>query len=84
VNLRHVPEDLRPPQETPDPDNDPTKRKASVRENRHEFLRRNNLKLSVSTVTRLLVETPSSKLRHVTKTRALHVFVSIAAGIRQG
>ena len=25
VNLRHVPEDLRPPQETPDPDNDPTR-----------------------------------------------------------
>jgi bifunctional non-homologous end joining protein LigD len=25
VNLRHVPEGLRPPQETPDPDNDPTR-----------------------------------------------------------
>ena len=25
VNLRHVPEALRPPQETPDPDNDPTR-----------------------------------------------------------
>ena len=25
VNLRHVPEDLRPPQETPDPDHDPTR-----------------------------------------------------------
>lgn len=25
VNLRHVPEDMRPPQETPDPDDDPTK-----------------------------------------------------------
>ncbi len=25
VNLRHVPEDLRPPQETPDPDDDPTR-----------------------------------------------------------
>ena len=25
VNLRHVPEDLRPSQETPDPDNDPTR-----------------------------------------------------------
>jgi DNA ligase D-like protein (predicted polymerase) len=25
VNLRHVPEELRPPQETPDPDNDPTR-----------------------------------------------------------
>jgi DNA ligase D-like protein (predicted polymerase) len=26
VNLRHVPEDQRPPQETPDPDDDPTRR----------------------------------------------------------
>ena len=26
VNLRHVPEELRPPQETPDPDDDPTRR----------------------------------------------------------
>jgi bifunctional non-homologous end joining protein LigD len=26
VNLRHVPEDMRPPQETPDPDDDPTRR----------------------------------------------------------
>jgi hypothetical protein len=25
VNLRHVPESLRPPQETPDPDDDPTR-----------------------------------------------------------
>jgi hypothetical protein len=25
VNLRHVPETLRPPQETPDPDDDPTR-----------------------------------------------------------
>jgi hypothetical protein len=25
VNLRHVPEALRPPQETPDPDDDPTR-----------------------------------------------------------
>ena len=25
VNLRHVPEELRPAQETPDPDNDPTR-----------------------------------------------------------
>jgi bifunctional non-homologous end joining protein LigD len=25
LNLRHVPEELRPPQETPDPDNDPTR-----------------------------------------------------------
>jgi len=26
VNLRHVPEEIRPPQETPDPDDDPTRR----------------------------------------------------------
>ncbi len=26
VNLRHIPEDLRPPQETPDPDDDPTRK----------------------------------------------------------
>jgi hypothetical protein len=25
VNLRHVPEDQRPPQEPPDPDDDPTR-----------------------------------------------------------
>jgi hypothetical protein len=25
VNLRNIPEDLRPPQETPDPDDDPTR-----------------------------------------------------------
>jgi hypothetical protein len=26
VNLRHIPEELRPPQETPDPDDNPTRR----------------------------------------------------------
>jgi DNA ligase D-like protein (predicted polymerase) len=32
VNLRHVPEELRPPQETPDPDDDPTREwRAAVR-----------------------------------------------------
>jgi bifunctional non-homologous end joining protein LigD len=25
INLRHVPEELRPPQETPDPDDDPSR-----------------------------------------------------------
>jgi DNA ligase D-like protein (predicted polymerase) len=35
VNLRHVPEDLRPPQGTPDPDDDPTREwRASVRKKR--------------------------------------------------
>jgi bifunctional non-homologous end joining protein LigD len=31
VNLRHVPEDLRPPQETPDPDDDPTRERRTGR-----------------------------------------------------
>ncbi len=35
VNLRHVPESLRPPQETPDPDDDPTREwRAQFREHR--------------------------------------------------
>jgi DNA ligase D-like protein (predicted polymerase) len=32
VNLRHVPEDQRPPQETPDPDDDPTRKWREVRD----------------------------------------------------
>jgi hypothetical protein len=32
VNLRHVPEELRPPQETPDPDDDPTRKWREERE----------------------------------------------------
>jgi hypothetical protein len=31
VNLRHVPEALRPPQETPDPDDDPTREWRTLR-----------------------------------------------------
>ena len=31
VNLRHVPEELRPPQETPDPDDDPTREWRNMR-----------------------------------------------------
>ena len=31
VNLRHVPESMRPPQETPDPDNDPTREWRNMR-----------------------------------------------------
>lgn len=34
VNLRHVPESLRPPQETPDPDDDPTREWREWRKNR--------------------------------------------------
>jgi hypothetical protein len=36
VNLRHVPEDLRPPQETPDPDDDPTREWREWRRKRDE------------------------------------------------
>ncbi|PYX52453.1 MAG: DNA primase [Acidobacteria bacterium] len=36
VNLRHVPEELRPPQETPDPDDDPTREWRAVRRTRKE------------------------------------------------
>ena len=32
VNLRHVPEEMRPPQETPDPDDDPTREWRNARE----------------------------------------------------
>jgi hypothetical protein len=31
VNLRHVPEEIRPPQETPDPDDDPTRKWREMR-----------------------------------------------------
>ena len=34
VNLRHVPEALRPPQETPDPDDDPTREWRELRAKR--------------------------------------------------
>ena len=42
VNLRHVPEASRPPQETPDPDDDPTRewREAMRKEKEYERLRR--------------------------------------------
>jgi bifunctional non-homologous end joining protein LigD len=36
VNLRHVPEGLRPPQETPDPDDDPTREWRSKRSQKSE------------------------------------------------
>jgi hypothetical protein len=31
INLRHVPEELRPPQRTPDPDDDPTREWRKIR-----------------------------------------------------
>lgn len=34
VNLRHVPEELRPPQETPDPDDDPVRKGSGTRASR--------------------------------------------------
>jgi hypothetical protein len=37
VNLRHVPEKLRPPQETPDPDDDPTREWRNWRANHPEW-----------------------------------------------
>ena len=36
VNLRHVPEELRPPQETPDPDDDPTREWRAMRSSKGE------------------------------------------------
>ena len=36
VNLRHVPEDQRPPQETPDPDDDPTREWRTMRARKDE------------------------------------------------
>jgi bifunctional non-homologous end joining protein LigD len=36
LNLRHVPEDLRPPQETPDPDDDPTREWRTKRSSKSE------------------------------------------------
>src|SRR6202035_3355270 len=45
-------------------------------ENRHQLLWRNNFELGIGAVARLLVRAPPSKLRHVTETGALHVFVS--------
>jgi DNA ligase D-like protein (predicted polymerase) len=36
INLRHVPEELRPPQETPDPDEDPTRAWRELRHSRRQ------------------------------------------------
>ena len=38
VNLRNVPEALRPPQETPDPDDDPTRKWRSWRTKKHKLV----------------------------------------------
>src|SRR5277367_1255860 len=45
------------------------------RENRFQLVRRNDFKLRVSAIARLLVGTPLPKLRHMTESRALHMLV---------
>src|SRR5271154_4606766 len=55
---------------------DPTSETSPIsRKNLHELLRRNDLKLSIGAIARLLVRAPSSEVRHVTEAVALHVFV---------
>src|SRR5258708_22761737 len=51
-------------------------RSAAARENLHQFLRGNDLELTVGAVARLLVGAPSAKMRGMTKPGALHVLVS--------
>ena len=90
INLRHVPEEQRPAQETPDPDDDPTREWRSGRcfagkrrehcsafdgEDLHQLLRRNHFELGIGTVARFLIRAPSAKLRHVAEAAALHVLV---------
>ena len=89
VNLRHVPEEQRPPQETPDPDDDPTREwRASAHRRRrrvasgsapcedfHQLLRRNHFELAIGAIARLLVGAPSPKMRHVAEAVSLHVLV---------
>ena len=51
VNLRHVPEEQRPPQETPDPDDDPTREWRTGRASRKEdvsSVQRSPAKISIS------------------------------------
>ena len=75
VNLRHVPEEQRPAQETPDPDDDPTREwregkthAASAKKSR-ELLRRHHFELRVGAVAGLLVGAPAAELRHVAEAR---------------
>src|SRR5262249_21228384 len=63
VNLRHVPQELRPPQETPDPDDDPTRewrnRRAGKRQRRefwiNEMLRKSRRMLRQAQHERILL-----------------------------
>ena len=45
------------------------------RENRFQLVRRNDFKLRVSAIARLLVGTPLPELRHMTESRPLHMLV---------
>ena len=91
VNLRHVPEESRPPQEKPDPDDDPTREwreshsgsarssekyvSAAARENLRQFLRGDHLELRVGAVLRALVGPPALEVRHVPEAISLQVLV---------
>src|SRR5437763_15222314 len=48
---------------------------AAASENFHQLLRRHDFELRIRAVARLLIAAPSSEVRHVAKTRALHVLV---------
>ena len=90
VNLRNVPEAIRPPQETPDPDDDPTRewREAmKAVEAGADACYRPVAKMLASSsggttssccegaVARLLVGPPAAELRRVAEPAALHVIV---------
>lgn len=49
---------------------------SSLGKNCRQFLRRNNFKLGVGTITRLFVRSPSAELRRVPEAISLHVIVS--------
>src|SRR5467141_630372 len=49
---------------------------ATVRENRGQLLRRNHFELGIGAVGRLLIHSPSAKLRGMAKAASLHVVVS--------
>src|SRR5277367_1448605 len=45
------------------------------RENRFQLVRRNDFKLRVGAIARLLVGTPLPELRHMTESRSLHMLI---------
>ncbi len=84
INLRHIPEDQRPPQETPDPDDDPTRswreaprkrHQPTSRKDRHQLLRRHHLELRIRAITRPLIHSPPPKLSHMPKPAPLHMLI---------